>query len=95
MILYYSGVNLLKFLPMKGKTVTLVEAPNGQLYTHWVRNFAFGSSAGYTRITSEDNLNGYAGEVIVLNGGSLDASIRHMVLRLEVASLIRVTQVQV
>lgn len=72
---------------------TLVEAPDGQMYTHWVRNFAFGSSSCYERVTSEDSLRGYTGEVIVLNGGSLNAHVRQMVLYLESVSLIRVTKV--
>lgn len=75
--------------------MTLVEAPNGQLYTHWIRNFAFGSSSGYKRIADWSMVVGYRGEIIVLNGGSLDPHIRNGVLSLAAIGEISITKVQV
>jgi len=62
---------------------TLVEAPNYQLYTHWL--YQQPDVNAYTMISSEAALRGYKGEVIVLNGGSMDPSIRGTVRRMEVA----------
>jgi len=69
---------------------TLVESPTLELYKHWLSQQPYISM--YYRITSEVALNDYHGEVIVLNGGSLDPYIRSKVRRLEVAGQLTVSR---
>ena len=68
----------------------LVESPTVELYKHWLMQQPYISK--YYRISGAEWLRDYHGEVIVLNGGSLDPYIRSMVRRLEVAGQLTVSR---
>jgi hypothetical protein len=58
--------------------ITLVEAPNFQLYDHWVRSGGRDVNE-YRYIETAAALKGWHGPVIVLNGGSHDPHVRSLV----------------
>lgn len=68
----------------------LVESPTLELYKYWLTKQPYISK--YLRINSEVALDGYHGEVVVLNGGSMDPYIRSKVRRLEVAGQLTVSR---
>ncbi len=72
----------------------LVEAPNFQLYLHWLA-FTGRKAFEYPYLKDWSVLVSFHGEVIVLNGGSLDPSVRSQVRHLEVAGQLTVSRREV
>jgi hypothetical protein len=58
-------------------TITKVEAPNYNLYNYWL--YRQKDLNAYRYLGNADQLNGWWGPIIVLNGGSMDPHIRSLV----------------
>ena len=69
-----------------------VEAPNERFYQYWLRSQPEKTRDGFRLICNTAQLDGYHGEVIVLNGGSFDPSIRRRVAELTACAELRVTR---
>jgi hypothetical protein len=70
--------------------VIFVEAPNFQLYSHWLEQQA--DKGRYRYLHRPDMIADYHGEVIVLNGGSREPWLRSKIRLLEVAGQLTVSR---
>ncbi len=75
--------------------MTLVESPTFALFTMWMRSKPAHMQDQFKYILHEVQLDSYHGEVVVLNGGSMDARVRNRVAHLAACAELRVVRMEV